>query len=336
MAKSSGFPKSRSRCARHYLCHLPRSRAVLATLAACTSISATALPAFAGEPAWWTAQKARCGVAMDYNSWVAAGSPCNAGAASGGGASSGSAMANALAPAAGELGYEMGTALGKWIFGDPQKAAQEAAAQAAVVEQEQAARQQAAASQQRLLTELKMSDSAGGLSLKSSGAPSGLRLKRSSDTTSALASNSAHGQLLNSLKESNGQLFENRRDAASPDATLPVVATPPASAPLAPRLAANKEYRTAAMELAKTQKAADALNKQLSDLQTQQDVSSTPARQIDIYKLTGQVNQANGAVKIAAGNLDDVKHKILQEGPAIVVTDRAPAGNQSLPPPGPN
>jgi tetratricopeptide (TPR) repeat protein len=140
---------------------------------------------------------------------------------------------------------------------------------------------------------------------------------------------SAREQLFNSRFESTGQLFDNGRahDDAAVDAKLANVATPLAQAVEA-RFARNKDYQAAASELARTQAAADALNKKMADLVTQQSASPTPERQTEIYNLSGQVHQASGAVAIATTNLDTVKKKIIQEGPAIVVDDGAPAAAQ--------
>jgi len=143
---------------------------------------------------------------------------------------------------------------------------------------------------------------------------------------------SAREQLFNSRFESTGQLFDGGRahDDATVDAKLANVPTPLAQAVEA-RFARNKDYQAAASELARTQAAADALNKKMADLVSQQSASPTPERQTEIYNLSGQVHQASGAVAIATTNLDTVKKKIIQEGPAIVVDDGAPAAAQPNP-----
>jgi tetratricopeptide (TPR) repeat protein len=148
----------------------------------------------------------------------------------------------------------------------------------------------------------------------------------------ASAAGSAREQLFNSRFESTGQLFDNGRghDDAAVDAKLANVATPLAQAVDA-RFAKNKDYQAAASELTKTQAAADALNKKMADLMNQQAASPTPERQAEIYNLSGQLHQAGGAVAIATTNLDAVKKKIIQEGPAIVVDDSAPAAAQPAP-----
>jgi hypothetical protein len=96
----------------------------------------------------------------------------------------------------------------------------------------------------------------------------------------------------------------------------------------------NKDYQAATAELAKAQAAADVLNNKMADLQGQQNVSPTPQRQIEIYNLSGQVHQANGAVITATSNLDTVKKKILKDGPPIVVDRSAPTPGQSAAAPG--
>jgi hypothetical protein len=149
-------------------------------------------------------------------------------------------------------------------------------------------------------------------------------------TRSAIPSSSAQGQLRNSGQESTGRLFDN--GGAHDDATVDTskvrdVETPP-SQPLDPRLANNKDYQAAAADLTKTTAAAAALNKKMTDLQDQQKANPTPDRQIEIYKLSSQVTEANGAVAIASNKLDVVKKKIIT-GPAIVVGDDAPGGGQS-------
>lgn len=143
---------------------------------------------------------------------------------------------------------------------------------------------------------------------------------------------SAREQLFNSRFESTGQLFDNGRghDDAAVDAKLANVATPLAQAVEA-RFAKNKDYQAAASELVTTQAAADALNKKMADLLSQQNANPTPERQTEIYNLSGQLHQASGAVAIATTNLDTVKKKIIQEGPAIVVDDGAPAAPQPAP-----
>src|SRR5262249_55942282 len=136
----------------------------------------------------------------------------------------------------------------------------------------------------------------------------------------------------NSRFESTGQLFDNGRghDDAAVDARLPNVATPLAQAVDA-RFARNKDYQAASTELANRQAAADTLNKKMADLQDQQKANPTPERRTEIYKLSGQLHEAGGAVAIAATNLDAVKKKIIQDGPAIVVDDDTPAPTQTAP-----
>ncbi len=91
------------------------------------------------------------------------------------------------------------------------------------------------------------------------------------------------------------------------------------------RFARNKDYQTAASELARTQAVADALNKKMAELVSKQSASPTPERQTEIYNLSGQVHQASGAVAVATANLDTVKKQIIKDGPATVVDDGAPA-----------
>jgi hypothetical protein len=141
--------------------------------------------------------------------------------------------------------------------------------------------------------------------------------------------NSAREQLFNSRFETTGELFDGGRahDDATVNAKLADVPTPLAQAVEA-RFARNKDYQAAASEVAKAQATADALNKKMADLVEQQKAKPTPERQIEIHNLSGQVHQASGAVAIATTNLDTVKKKIIQEGPAIVVDDAAPAAAQ--------
>jgi tetratricopeptide (TPR) repeat protein len=148
----------------------------------------------------------------------------------------------------------------------------------------------------------------------------------------AKEANSAREQLFNSRFESTGQLFDGGRghDDALVDAKLPNVATPPAQAVEA-RFARNKDYQAAASELARTQATADALNKKMADLVSQQSASPTPERQTEIYNLSGQVHQASGAVAVATANLDTVKKQIIKDGPAIIVDDGAPPAAQPAP-----
>lgn len=150
--------------------------------------------------------------------------------------------------------------------------------------------------------------------------------------TGAPETNSAREQLFNSRFESTGQLFDNGRghDDAAVDGKLANVATPPAQA-IDARFAKNKDYQAAATELGKMQAVTDALNKKMADLLNQQNASPTPHRQVEIYNLSGQLHQASGAVAIATANLDTVKKKIIQDGPAIVVDDSAPAATQPAP-----
>jgi len=144
--------------------------------------------------------------------------------------------------------------------------------------------------------------------------------------TGALPAKSAKEQLLNSTKETTGQLFDNGKshDDAVVDAKLPNVATPAAATALDPRLARSKDYQAAATTLANAQTLADTLNKKMTDLQDQQKVSPTPERQIAISDLSAQTSQANGSVAVAKNNLDIVKKKVI--GPAIVVDD-SPIGH---------
>jgi hypothetical protein len=141
--------------------------------------------------------------------------------------------------------------------------------------------------------------------------------------------NSAREQLFNSRFKTTGELFDGGRahDDAVLDGKLADVPTPLAQAVEA-RFARNKDYQAAASELARTQATADALNKKMAELVEQQKAKPTPERQIEIYNLSGQVHQASGAVAIATTNLDTVKKKIIQQGPAIVVDDGAPAAAQ--------
>jgi hypothetical protein len=146
----------------------------------------------------------------------------------------------------------------------------------------------------------------------------------------AIKSNSAKGQLLNSVRETTGQLFDNGRahDDTTVNARFPDIATPPSQSPDV-RFANNKDYQAAATELARTQIAAETLNKKMATLLEQQKTSPTPERQAEIYNLSGQLHEAGGAVAIATNNIETVKKKIIQEGPAIVVDDGAPTAGKS-------
>jgi|SRR5450756_94005 len=150
----------------------------------------------------------------------------------------------------------------------------------------------------------------------------------------AIKATSAKGQLFNSGKETTGQLFDNGRahDDATVDARFPNIATPAAQSPDA-RFTKNKDYQAAATELARTQIAAETLNKKMATLLEQQKTSPTPERQTEIYNLSGQLHEAGGAVAIATNNVETVKKKIIQEGPAIVVDDDKAGAGQSAPAP---
>ena len=154
------------------------------------------------------------------------------------------------------------------------------------------------------------------------------------DNTAAIKSDSAKGQLFNSLKESIGQLFDNGRshdgDGVPVDPKMGDVATPSAQA-VDPRFAKSADYQTAAKDLTSAQATAETLNRKMTTLQDQQKSSPTPQRQIEIFNLSAQVTQANGAVTIATNNLDTVKKKITKDGPAIVVDDGATAAVQAAP-----
>jgi hypothetical protein len=154
----------------------------------------------------------------------------------------------------------------------------------------------------------------------------------------AIEASSAKEQLFNSRFESTGRLFDNGQgpDDAELDPKLkeklPDVATPSAQ-PLDPRLAKSQDYRTAAMDLAKAQIQAETLNRKMTDLEDQQKTSPSPERQIEISNLSAQVSQAKGALTIATNKLDAVKKKVIEEGPAIVVDDSAPASRDATPAP---
>jgi len=150
----------------------------------------------------------------------------------------------------------------------------------------------------------------------------------------ALPATSAKEQLLNGGKEGTGNLFDGGKahDDACFDASLPNVATPAAAAPLESWVANNKDYKASAATLTKAQTLADTLNKKITDLQDQQKASPTPARQIEIYNLSAQTNQANGALAIAKNNLETVKKKIIESGPAIIVDDGQAGPAQPKPP----
>jgi hypothetical protein len=151
----------------------------------------------------------------------------------------------------------------------------------------------------------------------------------------ALSATSAKEQLFNSGKETTGDLFDGgtAHDDACVDARSPNVAPPAAATPLDPRFAKSKDYQAAAATLTNVQILAETLNKKITGLQDQQKASPTPARQIEIYNLSAQTNQANGAVAIARNNLDTVKKKIIESGPAIIVDDSQAGPAQSKPAP---
>lgn len=145
-----------------------------------------------------------------------------------------------------------------------------------------------------------------------------------------IAADSTRGQLLNSRKESNGQLFENREDEARANGIVQNIGTPSSQAsPLDPKFAGDKGYQVAAMQLANVQAGADAVNTRMADLQSKQTASPTQERQIEISNLSVQVQMWNGAVLLATNKLADVKQKIIKSGPAIVVTNAGPATVQS-------
>ncbi len=74
------------------------------------------LASMAGEPAWWTQQKQKCGLSssLAYNTWVSQGSPCNSGSGSSSGATSSGGSIGTI------IGTEIGKELGKALFGDPE------------------------------------------------------------------------------------------------------------------------------------------------------------------------------------------------------------------------
>jgi hypothetical protein len=72
----------------------------------------------------------------------------------------------------------------------------------------------------------------------------------------------------------------------------------------------------------------------MATLLEQQKASPTPQLQSEIYKLSGQLHEAGGAVAVATNNVETVKKKIIQEGPAIIVDDDKPAAEKSTPAPG--
>jgi tetratricopeptide (TPR) repeat protein len=162
----------------------------------------------------------------------------------------------------------------------------------------------------------------------------------------AIPSDSARGQLFNSGKETTGLLFDNGRahDDAVVDATLPNVETPSAQGtPLDARLAQDKDYQAAVIDLTRARAEADALNRKMTDLQDQQKASPTQERQIEISNLSAQTNQANGAVVIATEHAAIVQKIIrtftvlpaagTQETP--VTTHPPKPGAQSIPAPDP-
>ncbi|MFA6237761.1 MAG: hypothetical protein WC635_10575 [Bacteriovorax sp.] len=83
--------------------------------------------AFSAEPAWWTQQKATCGISSStaYNTWVANGSPCSK--------KSSGAVTTSPSPS-GEIGKQIGTMIGQGIvngiMGDKEEEARKAQAAA--------------------------------------------------------------------------------------------------------------------------------------------------------------------------------------------------------------
>lgn len=150
-------------------------------------------------------------------------------------------------------------------------------------------------------------------------------------SSKGLRSNSAKEQLFNSGRETTGELFDNGKahDDNNVDTSLPDVGTPSAQArPLDVKLARDKDYQAAATELTQAQSKADTVNKKMAELQGQQKAGPTPERQIEISNLSAQASVANGAVVLAQNNLDTVKKKIIESGPAIIVEDSTPAPAQ--------
>ena len=93
------------------------------------------LASIAGEPAWWTQQKQKCGLSssLAYNTWVSQGSPCNSGSGSSSGATSSGGSIGTI------LGTEIGKELGKALFGDPEADARRRAEEAVRVEEQRRA-----------------------------------------------------------------------------------------------------------------------------------------------------------------------------------------------------
>lgn len=102
----------------------------------------------AGEPAWWTQQKRKCGLSssLAYNTWVSQGSSCN----SGGGSSGGSTPAAELGKALGQI---IGQKIGEAIRGNPQEDDRRQAEHLNELMAEQEAERRRAAEQARVRSE---------------------------------------------------------------------------------------------------------------------------------------------------------------------------------------
>jgi hypothetical protein len=293
-------------------------------------VSFSAVSALAGEPAWWTQKKADCHLSpsLAYNDWVAQGSPCNT-------ASSGASTTTSTDPAV-QIGHDLGNAIGQALVQSMQQVAaeRERRRQQMANENRMAAEAEAERLAEQARKEARQNQSAldhlqGVMKFSDSDAPAATVAK-----TAALPSNSAKVQLTNSGNGTTGQLFDGGKahDDAVVDARLPNVATPSSqAAALEVKLARDKGYQAATADLTKAQATADAVNKKMANLQEQQKASPTPERQIEISNLSGQASQANGAVAIATNNLDSVKKKIIESGPAIVVDDNTQDPGQSKP-----
>lgn len=101
--------------------------ALLAGVAAVAGFFPTPVLAWGSQD--WAALRAKCGVSMSYNSWVAAGSPCPLAGAGGGG------------DGAAQLGAALGTLGGQLILQGLQQIQQQSAAEAAQRQAAEAARQ---------------------------------------------------------------------------------------------------------------------------------------------------------------------------------------------------
>lgn len=147
------------------------------------------LASIAGEPAWWTQQKQKCGLSsgLAYNTWVSQGSPCNSGSGSSSGATSSGGSIGTI------IGTEIGKELGKALFGDPEADARRKAEEGLRAEEQRRAAEEMNRKQEeqknRLLGGMMGVDDSSPLGLM--GVESGSGLSLMTDSPSAIAPSSA-------------------------------------------------------------------------------------------------------------------------------------------------